>query len=459
MKKYLIAIMAVFVVTMFGIIITTNILENQKGIGDGVFSVKSIVNSFKVDKNAINEQRKVIKGEDPAKTFMADVDTSYVEDSEKGGQSVSEGADTAFFHASVLTEKDIKTREAYGINKESIQKVCEENRGKYCYETMDESLHQLYAEILMTIKKRATEVPLCTRNQEEMDFAYRCVLNDHPEIYNLNGYTCVLHSANQNPVKVVFTAKYIMSEIEEATFQKKIDDYVKTYKSGMKIDASDYDKVKYTYEYLILNTEYVLDSPYNQNICSVMVYHQSVCLGYAKAMQYLLEQVGVKSTIVEGIAASGEAHAWNMLQIGGAYYFTDVTWGDSSYTNGNSVVKVLSGINYDYLNITSDELEHTHTIDNVVPIPRCVEIQDNYYVREGLYFDYINTNALSWAFKNAFERKDDHVTIKCINDTVFDEMKYYLLEEQKIFDYMPEGVETLSYGENSDMHTLTFILK
>ena len=148
-----------------------------------------------------------------------------------------------------------------------------------------------------------------------------------------------------------------------------------------------------------------------------------------------------------------------MLQIGGAYYFTDVTWGDSSYTNGNSVVKVLSGINYDYLNITSDELEHTHTIDNVVPIPRCVEIQDNYYVREGLDFDYINTNALSWAFKNAFERKDDHVTIKCINDTVFDEMKYYLLEEQKIFDYMPEGVETLSYGENSDMHTLTFILK
>ena len=254
-------------------------------------------------------------------------------------------------------------------------------------------------------------------------------------------------------------AGFELTESEEAAFQKKIDEYVKEYKAGMKADASDYAKVKYTYEYLINNTDYVLDSEYNQNICSVMAYHKSVCLGYAKSMQYLLNEVGVKSTIVEGIAASGEAHAWNMVQIGGAYYYTDVTWGDSSYTNGNSVVKVLSGINYDFLNITTDELEHTHTIDNVVPVPQCVEIADNYYVREGLYFDFINTNALSWVFKNAFERGDDHVTVKCANDTVFQEMKFYLLEEQNIFEYLPEGTETLSYGENPEMHTITFILK
>lgn len=459
MKKTLIAIMAVFVIAMIGIVVTTNILESKNGIDDGVFSFESIRNSFKVDKETINEQRKALKGEDPASAFLADIDTTYVEDAESGEGTVSEGKDTEFFHASVLNEKDLRTREKYGLTKENIVKVCEENCSKYCYETMDESLHQLYAEILIVVKERAEEVPLCTREPEELDFAYRCVLNDHPEIYSINGYTCVLHSANKVPVKLVFTAKYIMSEQEEAGFRSKIDEYVKEYKSGLKEDASEYQKVRYTYEYLIDNTEYVLDSEYNQNICSVMAYHKSVCLGYAKSMQYLLNEVGVKSTIVEGIAASGEAHAWNMVQIGGAFYYTDVTWGDSSYTNGNSVVKVLSGINYDFLNITTEELEHTHTIDNVVPLPQCVEIADNYYVREGLYFDFINTNALSWVFKNAYERDDDHVTVKCANDSVFQEMKFYLLEEQNIFEYLPEGTDTLSYGENHEMHTLTFILK
>ncbi|MBR4580556.1 MAG: hypothetical protein IKO32_04920 [Lachnospiraceae bacterium] len=459
MKKALIAIVAVFVISMIGIVVTTNVLESKNGIEDGVFTFESIKNSLTVDKNTINEQRKVVKGENPASAFLADIDTTVVEDAEGGENAVSEGTDTQFFHASVLTDKDIRTREKYGLTKENIVKVCEENRSKYCYETMDESLHQLYAEILIATTTRATEVPLCTREPDELDFAYRCVLNDHPEIYTINGYTCVLHSANKVPIKVIYTAKYIMTESEEAAFQKKIDEYVKEYKAGMKADASDYAKVKYTYEYLINNTDYVLDSEYNQNICSVMAYHKSVCLGYAKSMQYLLNEVGVKSTIVEGIAASGEAHAWNMVQIGGAYYYTDVTWGDSSYTNGNSVVKVLSGINYDFQNITTDELEHTHTIDNVVPVPQCVEIADNYYVREGLYFDFINTNALSWVFKNAFERGDDHVTVKCANDTVFQEMKFYLLEEQNIFEYLPEGTETLSYGENPEMHTITFILK
>ena len=459
MKKYIIAIVAVFVISMIGIVVTTNILESKNGIEDGVFSFESIKNSFTVDKETINEQRKALKGEDPASAFLADIDTTYVEDDASGENTVSEGSDTQFFHASVLTEKDLRTREKYGLTKENIVQVCEANRNKYYYETMDESLHQLYAEILIATVVRAEEVPLCTREPEELDFAYRCVLNDHPEIYTINGYTCVLHSANKIPVKLVYTGKYIMSEQEETAFKKKIDEYVKEYKAGMKADASDYQKVKYTYEYLIDNTDYDLESEYNQNICSVMAYHKSVCLGYAKSMQYLLSEVGVKSTIVEGIAASGEAHAWNMIQIDGAYYYTDVTWGDSSYTNGNSVVKVLAGINYDFLNITTDELEHTHTIDNAVPVPQCVEIADNYYVRENLYFDFINTNALSWVFKNAFESEADHVTVKCANDSVFQEMKFYLLEEQHIFEYLPEGTETMSYGENPDMHTLTFILK
>ncbi len=459
MKKYLIAIMAVFVVSMIGIVITTGILEKKKGVEDGVFSMETIRNTFRVDKNTIEKQRQTVEEKDNSGAFLADVDTTVVNDitADEGGQS--EGSDTEFFHASILTEKDLKTREEYGINRDSIIETFAENNGNYCYDTMDESLHQLYAEILMAIRNRAEEVPLCTRSQDELDFAYRCVLDDHPEIFAVTGYTCVLHSANDTPVKTAFTAKYTMSATDEERALSQIRKYVSDYKSGISVSASDYEKVKYTYKFLIDNTEYVLDSKDNQNICSVMIYHQSVCLGYAKAMQYLLGEVGIRSTVVEGFAASGEPHAWNMVHIDNAYYYVDVTWGDSSYTNGNSAVRLLNGVNYDYLNITTEELSFTHEIDNVVPVPQCVDIADNYYVKEGLYFDNVNKNALSLIFKTAIEDGEDHITIKCSNDAVYQEMKYYLLDEQRIFDYMPEGTESLSYGENTDMHTITFLIK
>lgn len=447
-------------VSMIGIVITTNILERKNGIKDGgVFSTDSIQNVFRVDKNTIEKQRQKVDDKENSGAFPTDADTTVVNDvsAEEGGRS--EGSDTEFFHASILTEKDIRTREEFGITRDSILERCEENKGKYCYDTMDESLHQLYAEILIAIENRAEEVPLCTRSQDELDYAYRCVLDDHPEIFSVTGYTCVLHSANDTPVKTAFSAKYTMSSVDEEKAYAQIRRYVSDYKSGISMNASDYEKVKYTYRYLIDNTEYVLDSKDNQNICSVMIYHQSVCLGYAKSMQYLLEEVGIASTVVEGFAASGEPHAWNMVNIDNAYYYVDVTWGDSSYTNGNSAVRLLTGVNYDYLNITTDELLFTHEIDNVVPVPRCVEIEDNYYVREGLYFDNVNKNALSLIFKTAIENGEDHITVKCSNDAVYQEMKYYLLDEQRIFDYMPEGTESLSYGENTEMHTITFLMK
>ncbi|MBR3039048.1 MAG: hypothetical protein IKI20_00115 [Lachnospiraceae bacterium] len=456
-KKYLVVMTAVFVLTMLAIVVATNVLDKKNGDENGVFSWANIRDSFRVDKDTIEDQRKAVDGDGTVSPFLSDTETEYITDSESG--TVRKGEDTEFFHAAIFTEKDIQTRNNLGLTDEAVNAACKQNEGRYCYDIIDDSLKQLYGEVYLATVNRMPDAPLCTREQTELDYIYRCVLNDHPEIFSVFGYKCVVHSANGKPVKTVYNAKYTMTQKEEAVAQKQIDAYTDAFLLGISKTASEYEKVKYTYCYLIQNTEYELESPENQNICSVMIYHKTVCLGYAKAFQYLLERLGVSSTVVEGVAASGEAHAWNMVSIDNAYYFVDVTWGDSSYTNGQSVVRMYSGVNFDYLNITTDELAHSHTIDNVVPIPRCVEIKDNYYVREGLYFDHINSAELSLVFQKAQANNEDYITLKCANDTAYQEMRFYLLDEQKVFDYLPAGTEKLNYGENQELHTLTFLLK
>ncbi len=62
---------------------------------------------------------------------------------------------------------------------------------------------------------------------------------------------------------------------------------------------------------------------------------KTVCQGYANATQYLLTLLGIPAVVVTG-TAEGDTHAWNLVQLDGAYYFMDTTWGNSSYNNGAS---------------------------------------------------------------------------------------------------------------------------
>ena len=64
--------------------------------------------------------------------------------------------------------------------------------------------------------------------------------------------------------------------------------------------ASEYDRIKYVYEYVIRTVDYVADARDSQNLFSALVGKESVCAGYARETQYLLEKLGVFCTYVTG---------------------------------------------------------------------------------------------------------------------------------------------------------------
>ncbi len=64
-----------------------------------------------------------------------------------------------------------------------------------------------------------------------------------------------------------------------------------------------------------------------------------VCYGYATALKVLLDRAGVNNAFVEGTAYNdknlpyGERHAWNYVEIDGAWYALDPTWDDPGIIN------------------------------------------------------------------------------------------------------------------------------
>lgn len=340
------------------------------------------------------------------------------------------------------------------------QVVRREEEHGYAYSMLSEEEQTLYLEIRDALVNYEEDARLSSYDKDEISHAFQCVLNDHPEIFYVDGYTYTEHTLGDILKKITFTGTYRYSPEEKQEKQEQIDSYVNHCLADMPADADDYEKVKYIYEYLIYHTEYDVSAKDRQNICSVFIEGRSVCQGYAKAAQYLMDKAGIFSTYVLGRVIGGEGHAWNLVQIDGKYYYVDTTWGDASYrTIGHSYPgEQIPTINYDYLCVSTEQMNLTHEIDNVVELPECSSMEDNYYVREGLYFTEWDKEQIERVFQEEYEKGSAYVTLKCRSYDVYRQMYEALITNQEIFKYLdcPDGL--VYYSDDEIQYSMSFWL-
>lgn len=332
----------------------------------------------------------------------------------------------------------------------------------YSYGQLTEEEKQVYSEILTSLTECKKETKLTTKNPAVIDKAFHCVMNDHPEIFYVDGYNYTEYSRGSNIEKIVFSGDYLYDDKEIEKRRARIEEAASQILAGTPSGADEYQIVKYVYETIVRNTEYDLQSEDNQNICSVFLNGRSVCQGYAKAVQYLLQKKGIQALLVTGTVKSGGGHAWNLVSVNGNWYYLDSTWGDAYYLlggeSGNPVTQKTSAVNYDYLCVTTEQLGATHTINMPVPMPQCVATQDNYYVREGLYFECYDEERIRSLFATAIGTGKETVTIKCSDGAVYSSVCTELLSNQKIFEFYHTTDGTISYTDNPEQHSITFWL-
>lgn len=295
-------------------------------------------------------------------------------------------------------------------------------------------------------------------NETDIDRIFQCVLADHPELFYVEGYTYTKYNRGEKIVAIEFSGTFSMPEEKLAERLAEIEQEVRPVLEGAADFSDDYDKVKYVYDTLITNTEYDLTAPDNQNIYSVFVNGKSVCQGYAKAMQYLLERMGVECTLVQGTVDTGEGHAWNLVKVNGSYYYVDVTWGDASYlpNEDGEYSDYLPEINYDYLCVTTGQLLRTHILNSYVPMPACVDEKDNYYVREGAFFTTYDAEQMKQLFEKLNRGEKQEITVKCSDAECFNRIASAMIEEQEVFDYLQGDSNTIAYTQNEKQLSMSF---
>ncbi|MCQ2386388.1 MAG: hypothetical protein MJ078_06925 [Clostridia bacterium] len=160
-----------------------------------------------------------------------------------------------------------------------------------------------------------------------------------------------------------------------------------------------------------------------RSLHSALVGHKVVCAGYAVAMQYLLQSVGVVCGYVASRPKSGSGHAWNIVKLGkNEVYYLDATWGDSS--NTDEAQNYSDYVGYDYLCVNTEENERNGEMR--VPAAKITKGLETLTATKYNYFRYFHAyltkcdeESIVNAFRGCMERDEISLHFRCSGSGVF----------------------------------------
>ena len=144
---------------------------------------------------------------------------------------------------------------------------------------------------------------------------------DHPELLNFGSVTYSWDNDGNYKIKVNNATIILLEQINIS----RIERIVYRIKEETK-NMSDYEKIKYVYEWMGENSDYDRSFTYmakNQSAYNVFINKNAVCAGFAKASQIIFQNIGIESYGVSGNTTG--PHMWNIIKYKGKYYFFDST--------------------------------------------------------------------------------------------------------------------------------------
>ncbi|MBE5852331.1 MAG: hypothetical protein E7299_05170 [Lachnospiraceae bacterium] len=377
------------------------------------------------------------------------------EDSQEFEQVVVETQQTEFSPANQSELEQV--REKLGLSEKKIPGLKAAQERNYYYSCLDAEEQILYVELYQILANMEKGVMLTTKDANRIPHVYQAVLNDHPELFYTKGFEYTKATMEGEIIYITCSGSYTYTKEEASVRMQQIEEAAQKILGKLPSDADAYTVVKSLYEYIILNTDYGEKTKDHQNISSVLLDNVSVCNGYAKTLQFLLNKKGIPCILVNGSAKGN--HAWNIVSIDGEYYCVDATWGDPSYNTDSDKTIPAAQIDYSYLCVPKEQLGMDHTESEEFPLPDCQSMKANYFVREGLYITGYDEAYLKTVFDTALQRGQKSIVLKASDRQVYETLKQKLFKEQAVFQYLGANAEgqitSLAYSQNENMYTIS----
>lgn len=315
--------------------------------------------------------------------------------------------------------------------------------GNFYYNQLSEEEQIVYKEILQGLWQLSSEIQVHSIDAEAAGSIFRKILYDNPDIFWCDGSATSTTYSDYT----IFVPNYTCSPDEKNVRQAQIDASVEECLSKIPSDESSYHKIQYIYEYLVNQTDYQLDCADSQNIYSVLVNKVSVCAGYAKATQLLLQKLGIECIYVTGSTVdTGQSHAWNIVKIDENYYHVDTTWGDPVFVMQEENIENALNISYDYLCCSDTEAAKTHVWNHEIGLPACTSNVYNYYILNHCYYENFDTEEVLKAMNDTIYSGGGQTIFKFANDEV-----YYQAKDSILGDLASRAMQNLMsvYGLDS----------
>lgn len=332
---------------------------------------------------------------------------------------------------------------------------------EYYFKQLTDEEKQVYRQLQQGVEEFQEEIFITSAEDAVLERAYDALLRDHSELFWIHGKGVVYKTLYNTYGK--FQPSYVYTREEAEKISAALEEKAMQIVSGISADASDYEKARYIYGTVIQNTTYQIGDQ-DQNIAGALYEDQAVCAGYARAVQYLLEQLGVECIYVSGdMQGSDQGHAWNVVSLDGNYYYLDATNGDQQ-----DFLPVTEGepqsVLYDYLCPFPEEYAAICQDDGEFQIPVCTAVDYNSYVQNGNCFSTWDQEALRQYFMEQIEMGSPVFSVKFIQRQDYETAKTVWIDEEEIRSiatyYMEwNGIHQVqySYGLLDDLNTMYFM--
>lgn len=292
--------------------------------------------------------------------------------------------------------------------------------GKWCYQRLDEDMRDCYAAVYAAVlegfardervtisdSKAGTEreylglkvtLPVPLRSREQAQTLYTAFTWDNPQFFYVgNTYSYEGYRSGNADYYTTFCLVFTMNAQVRREASAALEAVIGEFLAGIPENTDEFGRELYLHDRLIDRCSYdtvaskskepAAEYPNAFSVYGALVERKAVCEGYSRSMQLLLQRVGMECTLVSGFDRKNKvAHMWNLVTVDGRNYHLDPTWNDSE-----------DRLRHTYFNLTTEEMERTHSLDKEnIGVDTCTAQEANYYRRTDAYLTYNDEASLS----------------------------------------------------------------